>query len=168
MNILTTLTFMIYVIDKYDICPDTGFIDVTARYKIFASEGIERHHYKSHEDAYSNICFQMKHAVYDRYRNYIKNTRVLYDSGNVVYRSIIKSETFTYLFNTLTTLWDRDLNLMCKNIIALREQLHKILPGAKHPEHYFFHDELLEIVAFAKSHKDFSLETLKQRETTST
>lgn len=155
---------MIYEVEKFESCPVIGSTDILVSWDIGKGIHTEKRFFHNEANAFHYILGEIKEAIFSRYRDYIKRCRNLYEGGNGVYHTIAKDQAFDFFRKTLNDLWEKDLHAMLRNIEALRDKLHQILPGEKHSYYPKLHDEVIEICAFAKAFKSFDIDKLTEKE----
>jgi len=140
-----------FEIKSFEVCPQTGITTFDMRWNLGHGERSDRGSFINRQDAERYILSSKRSYILLMFSKFVSHARVLFETGH---KDFYKTETKVAALDRCQKynqwLADKKLPEICKVILALEEDMRKILPSPNNPSYDASEGKLLDMIVFSK------------------
>ena len=142
---------LMFELKSFEVCPKTGITSFDMRWDIGHGPKSDRGSFVDRKDAEKYILSSKKSYILLMFSKFVSHARILFENGHHdFYRTETKIAALDRCMKYNQWLADKKLEEICKVILALEEDLRKILPTPGNPSHSSSEGKMLDMIIFCK------------------
>ena len=150
-------------ITTFEICKETGITSYELRFNIGHGEKVDRGAFMQRLDADKYIVSSKRSYILLLFSRYVAHARILFDTGsNDFYRRTEKIEALDRCMKYNEWMADKSLEVIAKVILALNEDLRKILPSPSNSSYSSSESKIADMMVFCKEEMKNHPQNLKK------
>ncbi len=140
-----------FELKSFDVCQTTGITSYEMHWDVGRGRRVDRGSFIDRRDAERYISSSKRSYILIMFQNFVSHSRVLFETGHKdFYRTPGKLEALDKCQKYNLWFQDKSLDAICKVVLALQEDLRKILPSPNNPSYSSSEERILEMVIFSK------------------
>jgi hypothetical protein len=142
-----------FKVKQFEVCRTTGITSFELEWDLLDGHGLQNDKgaflYRS--DAERRIESTKRSYIILLFEKYVLHAKVLIDTGkHDFYKTSAKLESLDRCSRYMHWFQDKPLDAICRVIVALEDDLCKILPTPANPSYHSSEERILDMVVFAK------------------
>lgn len=135
-----------------DVCEKTGIVSFEMKWDTGNGKREDRGSFSHALDCEKYITSSKRTYIYTVFCKYVVHARVLSETGhNDFYRTEAKLAALDRCLKYVDWLGDKKLEVMCKVILSLEEDLRKILPSPNNSSYSSSESRIMDMIVFSKN-----------------
>ncbi len=136
---------------KLDSCPSTGITSFEMNWDLGHGKRSDRGAFIDRKDA-EKYCYSSKRSyILVLYNNFVQHARILFETGHHdFYRTTSKVESLDKCQKYNQWFQDKTIETICKVILAIQDDLRRILPSPNNQSFSSSEDKLMDMIVFSK------------------
>ncbi|MEI7723452.1 MAG: hypothetical protein WCK09_00250 [Bacteroidota bacterium] len=136
---------------SFEVCPQTGITSFEMTWDLGHGVKSDRGSFVDRTDAEKYVLSSKRSYILLMFSKFVVHSRVLFETGHHdFYRKESKLASLDRCIKYNSWLQDKKLEEICKVILALEEDLHKILPSPANPSHSSSESKIIDMILFCK------------------
>lgn len=140
-----------FELKSFECCPTTGITSFEMHWDLGRGRKEDRGSFVDRRDAEKYVNSSKRSYMLVMYGNYVQHAQILFETGHHdFYRTVTKIEALEKCQKYNQWFQDKSLEAVCKVILAIQEDLRKILPSPNNTSFSSSESKLMDMVVFAK------------------
>jgi len=154
-----------FKVKQFEVCRTTGITSFEIQWDLLNGKGpqTDKGAFTTRQEAEKRIESSKRSYILLLFEKYVLHSKVLMEAGkHDFYKTPAKLESLDRCTRYMSWFQDKKLEAICRVIVALEEDLRKILPSQANPSHSLSEERILDMVVFAKSENKLNPKPSKQ------
>lgn len=140
-----------FELKSFDVCPTTGITSFDMRWDLGHGVKTDRGSFIDRKDAEKYVLSSKRSYILAMFSRYVSHARVLFEVGGAdFYRKESKINALDRCQKYNQWLADKKLEVICKVILELEEDMRRILPPPANTSHDSSESKIMDMILFAK------------------
>jgi hypothetical protein len=149
-----------FELKSFDVCPQTGITSYDMRWDLGHGIKSDRGSFIDRRDAEKYVLSSKRSYIQAMYCRYVNHAKILFETGHHdFYRTESKINALDRCQKYNQWLADKKLEEICKVVLALQEDLRKILPSPNNSSFSSSESKLMDMIVFCKKELGISHQT---------
>ncbi len=154
-----------FKVKQFEVCRTTGITSFEIQWDLHNGKGpqTDKGAFTTRQDAEKRIESSKRSYILLIFEKYVMHSKVLMETGmNDFYRTPAKLESLDRCTRYMHWFQDKKTDAICTVIVALEEDLRRILPSPGNPSYCSSEERIIDMVVFAKKENQLNPKPSKQ------